>query len=68
MADRVMDRLARRRHPFPYEHLAYADAGHVITRPYVATAALPHGGTAAGAARANADSWPRGLAFLQANL
>ena len=49
MADHVMKRLADHRHPFPFEHLKYVGAGHAITRPYVATRGLPHGGTAAGA-------------------
>lgn len=68
MADRVMPRLKHHQHPFPFEHLRYEDAGHAITRPYVATEALPHGGTPAGAAHANADSWPRVLAFLHGAL
>lgn len=68
MADRVMKRLADHHHPFPFEHLRYVEAGHAITRPYVATRGLPHGGTAAGAARANEHSWVHGRAFLQANL
>ena len=68
MADRVMKRLADHHHPFPFEHLRYVEAGHAITRPYVATRGLPHGGTAAGAARANEHSWVHVRAFLQANL
>ena len=68
MADRVMKRLADHRHPFPFEHLKYVGAGHAITRPYVATRGLPHGGTAAGAARANEHSWAHVRSFLQANL
>jgi dienelactone hydrolase len=70
-------RLKEARHPFPVQHLRYADAGHSIQFPYVPTTVLtrPHavsgiplvyGGTAAGNAHANADSWPKVLAFLDA--
>ncbi len=68
MADRVMDRLARHQHPFPFEHLKYPGVGHGITRPYVITRGLAHGGSAAGAARANEHSWEHVRSFLHANL
>jgi dienelactone hydrolase len=68
MADRVMDRLAHHRHRFPFEHLKYPGVGHGITRPYVVTGGLAHGGTAAGAARANEHSWEHVRSFLHANL
>ncbi len=69
-------RLRAHEHAFPVEHLAYDAAGHLIMPPYRVTSmtAMIHpalkmklslGGTAAGAARANAESWPRVLSFLE---
>lgn len=71
----AMRRLERRASTKPFYHLAYEDAGHLIRSPYVPTTVrslahpvtgryLAYGGTAAGDARANADSWPKVLAFL----
>jgi len=70
-------RLAQHRHPYPIVAVSYDDAGHTITYPYVPTTVLsrPHpvsgielayGGTAAGNARAGAESWPAVVAFLAA--
>ncbi len=69
-------RLRAYEHAFPVEHLAADAAGHLIMPPYRVTSmtAMIHpalkmklslGGTAAGAARANAESWPRVLSFLE---
>jgi hypothetical protein len=80
MADRVMARLAAHEHRHRREHLAYDEAGHTINRPpYWPTTAAPYrhavsgrwiavGGTAAGTARARADSWPRVVRFLRESL
>lgn len=69
------ERLAKHGHPYPVVAISYDDAGHTITYPYVPTTVLsrPHpisrielayGGTAAGNARAGAESWAAVLAFL----
>lgn len=80
MADRVIARLRRSQFAFPYEHLAYNDAGHGIGRPYESTMeisrfvhpltgrAISLGGTPAGTAKAREDSWSRILKFLDDNL
>ena len=70
-------RLAQHRHPYPVVAVSYDDAGHTVTYPYVPTTVLSrahpvsgielaYGGTAAGNARAGAESWPAVLAFLAA--
>jgi dienelactone hydrolase len=79
MADRVVERLERHRHMFPVRHLAYEDAGHLITPAYLPTTALAvrhpvrnlvlaFGGTPQANARAQADSWPRIVRFLEESL
>jgi dienelactone hydrolase len=80
MADRVIARLRRNQFRYPYEHLAYEDAGHGIGRPYTSTMDINHvthpltgreislGGTPSGTAKAREDSWRRTLAFLDKNL
>lgn len=80
MSNSVMARLERNHFSYPHEHLAYADAGHGIGRPYSSTMDLDHvrhpltgrvislGGTPAGTAKAREDSWRRVLAFLEKNL
>jgi dienelactone hydrolase len=75
LAEIARRRLERNRHPWRYQHLSYDDAGHAIEPPFVPTTtdAFVHpvskekmalGGTAAGRAHANADFWPKTLAFL----
>jgi hypothetical protein len=70
-----MERLAEKHHPYPDQHLAYPDAGHLIGPPYVPTTVrdIKHnvtggyfalGGTPKGSAFARADHWPKVLAFL----
>jgi dienelactone hydrolase len=79
MADMALQRLTSNGHPYPDVHLAYPDAGHGIRPPHVPTTvtATLHpvdgslyalGGTPQGNARANAESWPRVLAFLHDHL
>ena len=79
LAEIAVARLRAHNHPFPVEHLAYEDAGHLLLPPYRSTSitAMPHpvlhmklsfGGTPAGTARAVAESWPRVLAFLEQSL
>ena len=70
MADRVMDRLRRHRHPYRYDHLSYEGAGHSLPTAYVPMRGLRQGmklaigGTPEGTSRAQADSWPKILDFL----
>ncbi|AFG36859.1 acyl-CoA thioesterase/BAAT N-terminal domain-containing protein [Spirochaeta africana] len=58
----------------PHEHLAYQDAGHWFSVPYIpawvdvgraASIGRPPGGTMEGNAAAAADSWPNVLKYLQ---
>ena len=75
MANRVMDRLKKRGHPFADRHLSYGSAGHLIGKAYlpagstlVAGARLETGGTPEANARAQADSWPKVIEFLRSSL
>lgn len=80
LADIAINRLVQHNHPYPYEHLAYENAGHWIGVPYWPTTgrdSFTHpvsgdqysvGGTPAGDALASADSWVRLLEFLASNL
>jgi len=74
MADMVVARLKENRHPYKYEHLAYESAGHAIRTTYGPTtrstgnAQMNLGGQPAANARAQADSWPKALAFLKDGL
>lgn len=64
----ALDRLVANGHPYLDAHHRYPDAGHLIQSPYVPTGGpelTQFGGTAAGMAAANADSWPRVVALLQ---
>lgn len=69
-AEAVVRRLRNARHPHPYLHRSYPDAGHVILLPLLPTVPRDRigpwltGGTPAGYARADADSWPLVLRFL----
>lgn len=76
LSEIAVARLRASKHPFPVEHLSYDDAGHLIMPPYRVTSitAMVHpamkmkvalGGTPAGTARANAESWPRVLSLLE---
>lgn len=80
MAEQVVARLKRYGFSYPYAHISYEDAGHAIGQPYRPTTALPTafhpvfrverpmGGTPAGYARAEADSWQHVLRFFSTNL
>lgn len=66
----VIESLDDHDHPWPFRHLAYADAGHAIRVPYRFTEAddltAEHdlGGSNAGNARAAADAWRTVLDYL----
>ena len=68
--EEVMRRLGDARHPYASLHRSYSDAGHVILLPYLPTPPRARmgpwltGGTPAGNAHADADSWPLVLRFL----
>lgn len=69
MAGMVMQRLDAHSFPYRHEHLAYDDAGHGLALPYLPTTTINSGtillgGTPAATAAANADAWPKALAFL----
>jgi len=75
LAQIAYHRLQGNRHPYPFAHLSYDGAGHGISFPYLPTTVTSYvhpltrrlyslGGQPAMTARANADSWPRVLAFL----
>ncbi|PSP28736.1 hypothetical protein BRC65_01485, partial [Halobacteriales archaeon QH_2_65_14] len=49
-----------------FDHLTYEDAGHFITPPALPKSHRMFGGTPAGLARADRDSWPRVLETLAA--
>ncbi len=74
MSEMIMDRLRQHNHLFEFRHLYYENAGHKILKAYLpmagsTTAArgrLILGGTDEGNARAQEDSWPKVLAFLEA--
>lgn len=74
MAEAVKERLEASGHGDLAEHLSYEDAGHLILNPYVPTwgteaiIGLAMGGTPQANAEAAADSWPRVLDFLEAQL
>ncbi|KTG07727.1 hypothetical protein AUR64_02485 [Haloprofundus marisrubri] len=70
----VVERLDSHDHPYDYKMLVYENAGHSVRFPYAPTQhrivlgdrAL--GGTASGIARAEANSWPTVLSYLQDGL
>jgi hypothetical protein len=77
LAEIARRRLEQHRHPWPYHHLSYENAGHTIAPPYIpaTTDSFVHpvskevmalGGTTEGRAHANEDWWPKTLAFLRA--
>ena len=76
LSEIAMDRLRENDHPYPYEHLSYEEAGHIIGLPYWPTTGwgiinpltgelFNTGGTPQSDAAASADSWQRLLAFLE---
>jgi dienelactone hydrolase len=74
MAEAVMRRLKEHKHRYGDAHLDYESAGHGIRSYYWPTTrpkepgAFPLGGTAEGDARAQADSWPKVLKFIDKSL
>ena len=72
--DMLLQRLARAGHAGRRVHLKYPEAGHVISIPFMPTALrlqpwrFAVGGTPAGYARADADSWPQLMRFLRESL
>jgi len=80
MAEKIVARLKRNGFPFAFESLTYDVAGHGISRPYASTMNLNSrrhpltgrmvhlGGTPAGTAKANEDSWRRMLLFVDQHL
>jgi dienelactone hydrolase len=75
LAQIAYHRLQGNRHPYPFAHLSYDGAGHGLSFPYTPTTVTSYvhpltqrlyslGGEPAMTARANADSWPKVLAFL----
>jgi dienelactone hydrolase len=77
LTDVVLRRATKARFPHPVRRLAYPDAGHLITLPYlpVRTSAIhplggnfAYGGTPAGTAAARAAAWREMLGFLTASL
>lgn len=78
-ADRVIERLDAHNYPYPYQHLSYPGAGHLIGAPYLPTTVtasrhpvtdhvFAFGGNAKDSAFAHVDSWSRVLAFLRESL
>jgi dienelactone hydrolase len=73
LTDVVLERASKASFPHPVRRLAFPDAGHLITLPYlpVRTSGLhplggrfAYGGTQAGTAAARAAAWREMLAFL----
>jgi dienelactone hydrolase len=80
LADIALGRLEAHRHPFPFRHLKYPEAGHTIVVPYwplpdlrvlklarvegLQDVLLFQGGTAEADAEAGVDAWRDLLAFL----
>jgi dienelactone hydrolase len=69
MGNLIIERLSEYKHPYPYEHLSYADAGHSFGMFYLPGPIIASGGgSAAGNARAGADYGAKLWAFLRQNL
>jgi dienelactone hydrolase len=73
LTDVVLRRTSEARFPHPVRRLAYPDAGHLITLPYLPARTsgihplggnFAYGGTRAGTAAARAAAWREMLAFL----
>jgi uncharacterized protein len=73
LSEMAIERLKVHNHPFPYEHLRYEGAGHMITLPNSEpppswSSRYEVGGTPEANEFANADSWTRVLGFLGKHL
>lgn len=73
MSQLIMARLKKLGHHFADQHLAYDNAGHLIGKAYLPSGStlgaggrMETGGTVAGNAHAQKDSWERVLKFLNA--
>jgi dienelactone hydrolase len=68
LLNRATTRLEAMDYPYRFEHRTYDDAGHGIGVPVLPTWANrpsgPFGGTLAGTAAAEDDSWPRAVGFF----
>ena len=76
LAEIAMKRLAAHHHRYPFQHLSYHGAGHIIGQPGMpatvtaslhplAGRSLAFGGNAKDNAAAAADSWPKVIAFFR---
>jgi pimeloyl-ACP methyl ester carboxylesterase len=73
LSEMAIERLTAHDHPFPYEHLSYEGAGHMITLPNSESppswsSRYEVGGTRKANDFANADSWTKVLGFLGKHL
>ena len=73
LSEMAIERLMAHDHPFPYEHLRYEGAGHMITLPNSEppaswTSRYEVGGSQQANEFANADSWTKVLGFLGKHL
>lgn len=73
LSEMAIERLKAHDHPFPYEHLRYEGAGHMITLPNAEppvswTSRYEVGGIREANEFANADSWTKVLSFLGKHL
>jgi hypothetical protein len=79
LSEIAIDRLTKHNHPYPFKHLSYRGAGHVIGFPstpatvtriynFVYNFTYAIGGNAKDNAFAQLDSWPQVLTFLEQNL
>ena len=73
LSEMVIERLKAHDHPFPYEHLRYEGAGHMITLPRSKPKMrfrrrFEVGGSQEANEFADADSWSRVVDFLEKHL
>ena len=73
LSERMIERLKAHDHPFPYEHLRYEGAGHMITLPRSKPEMrfrrrFEVGGSREANEFADADSWSRVVDFLEKHL
>ncbi|WP_177168870.1 acyl-CoA thioester hydrolase/BAAT C-terminal domain-containing protein [Thalassotalea agarivorans] len=73
MANQIMDRLHAKQYKYPFKHLSYEGAGHVISpgaRSNIQRSTLANGyviimgGSSAANAKAQQDSWPQVIEFI----
>src|SRR5919199_1827781 len=73
LSERMIERLKAHDHPFPYEHLRYEGAGHMITMPRSGQETpqarrFKLGGSQEADEYASKDSWQKVLGFLEKSL